>query len=153
MSSSLDQAGVITKTVDDGILLLDAISGYDDRDATSQDRTGIYGDQSQRKELLNKDTDIAGKKFALPKQYLSEGLDDRIREMFLNIVQKLTDAGATVDEIDLPLLEYGIMTYYIICPAEVSTNMARFDGIRFGLQGETQDHESIQQYYQHIRAK
>ncbi len=156
MSSSLDQPGTLTKTVDDGILLLDAICWADTQDATNQDRTWQYGDQSARKTLLEADADISqlkGKKFALPKQFLDEGLDDRIRAIFLNIVSVLRDAGVVVDEVDLPLLQYGIMTYYIICPAEVSTNMARFDWVRYGLQDDTSKYENIQKYYEHIRGK
>lgn len=150
MSSSLDQAWTITKTVDDAVLLLDSICWYDAQDAMSQDRIWKSGDQSGWKDLH---TDISTKKFAIPKQFLQWWLDDRIHDHFQIVVAGLQEAGATVEEIDLPILAYGVPTYYIICPAEVSTNMSRFDGIRYWLQWETQQYESIQKYYEHIRGK
>lgn len=150
MSSSLDQAWVMTKNVQDSIILLDAISGYDNNDATSQDRTGEFGDQAEWTDIQ---ANIKDKKIAVPKQFLGEWLDPRIRELFDQTLSKIKASGAQVQEIDLPILEYGIMTYYIINPAEVSANMARFDGIRFGLQDDTSAYGSLDEYYSKIRGK
>lgn len=90
-------------------------------------------------------------KIALPKQALVEGLDPKVKQRLLDTVEKLRANGITVDEVDLPMLAYAVPMYYTLMPAEVSTNMARFDGVRFGQQETTFDHGDIMKYYEKVR--
>jgi aspartyl-tRNA(Asn)/glutamyl-tRNA(Gln) amidotransferase subunit A len=146
MASSLDQVGTITKTVADAKILLSAIAGYDPNDAQSNQKA----DQKDRE---NPDTFVDKKrKIALPTQFLGEGLDPKIRTVFLALIDKLRAAGHQVDEIDMPILAYSVPIYYILMPAEVSTNLARFDGIRFGYQDDTMKYDDLQAYYDHVRS-
>lgn len=125
MASSLDQIGPITKTVEDAAVILNVISGYDSYDATSvnlriDDYTRALG------------RSIKGLKIGIPKEYFSEGLDRGVKRVIERAVQKLEGEGAKLVDISLPHQEYALATYYIIMPSEVSANLARFDGIRFG---------------------
>ncbi len=146
MASSLDQVGTITKTVTDAKILLSAIAGYDPNDAQSNTKA----DQKDRETpglLADKK-----RKIALPTQFLGEGLDPKIRATFLTLIDKLLAAGHQVKEVDMPILAYSVPIYYILMPAEVSTNLARFDGIRFGYQDDTMNYEDLQEYYDHVRS-
>lgn len=146
MASSLDQVGTITKTITDAKILLSAIAGYDPHDAQSSQKA----DQKDRE---NPDAFVDKKrKIALPKQFLGEGLDPKIRTVFLTLIDKLRAAWHQVDEIDMPILAYSVPIYYILMPAEVSTNLARFDGIRFGYQDDTMNYDDLQAYYDHVRS-
>ncbi|NOZ44463.1 MAG: hypothetical protein GXP45_04995 [bacterium] len=89
----------------------------------------------------------------MPKEFISEGLNPEIKEQLLSIVEKLRKAGAQVDEVQLPTLKYVLPIYYTLMPAELSTNLARFDGIRFGLQKNTMQFDSIQKYYEAVRTE
>ena len=149
MAASVNQVGVFAKNVEDGALLLDIISWYDERDAKSIDD---QKDKERRNKELDK-RDVASLKLAVPKQFFGPWLDSRIASACREKIEYLHSQGAVVEEIDLPLLEYAIPIYYILIPAEVSSEMARFDGIRFGLQEDTLDHDSIYKYYEHIRQK
>ncbi len=124
-ASSFDQIGPITKTVLDGAILLEAISGYDRRDSTSapvkNEKYSDYVGQS-----------IKGKKIGIPDEYFGEGLDNEIRRAVENGIKILEDAGAEVKKISLKYTRYAIATYYIIATAEASSNLARYDGIRYG---------------------
>lgn len=153
MSSSLDQAGVLTKTVEDAALLLNHMSGHDLLDATSVDTSAFEETKKPDSRLDLWDYSLTGKRFALPKQYITDALDERIYTRLREVVSFLESQWAVVDEIDIPLLEYGVSTYYIICPAEVSTNLARFDGIRFGLQWDMSEYDDLNKYYADIRTK
>ncbi len=148
MTSSLDQVWPITKTVEDNLILLKAIAWFDSNDATSSkiDDYKLMDDAMQIQSLKNF-------KIALPKQYFDEWLDPKVKEVILNAVEEAKKLGAQVDWIDFPLLKYALATYYIISPAEVSTNLARFDGIRFGYQENTFDYDSIYEYYAKVRAE
>jgi len=146
MASSLDQVGTITKTVADAKILLSAIAWYDANDAQSNSKA----DQKDREMpglLVDKK-----RKIALPTQFLGEGLDPKIRTVFLALIDKLRAAGHQVDEVDMPILAYSVPIYYILMPAEVSTNLARFDGIRFGYQDDTMKYDDLQEYYDHVRS-
>ena len=130
------------------MLLLQAIAGHDGADATSVDR----GDEPQQRTTDIQRSSLAGMKCAVPREYLSsEGLDPRIRQSCLETIDLMRSLGAEIEEIDIPLLKYVIPLYYVIVPAEVSTNMARFDGIRYGLQRDTLDYDDIFAYYASIR--
>lgn len=125
MASSLDQISPTAKTVEDVAIVLSAIAGEDLKDATSA--------QSADKKYEDYLTgDIKGKTIGIPKEYM-EGLPREIKEIFEKSVEKFKALGAKVEEISLPHVEYALATYYIIVTSEVSSNMARFDGIKYGL--------------------
>lgn len=124
-ASSLDQIGPLTKTVDDAALMLQAIAGHDPADSTSLDAPV----PDYRAEM---DHGVKGMKLGLPKEYFGEGIDPEVRKRVESAVKRLEEAGAEILEISLPHTEYAIATYYIIAPAEASSNLSRFDGIRYG---------------------
>jgi aspartyl-tRNA(Asn)/glutamyl-tRNA(Gln) amidotransferase subunit A len=124
-ASSLDQIGTVTKSVRDGAILLEAISGHDDHDSTSADAVVPKFTESVGKS-------IEGLKIGIPDEYYEEGLDENVRTMVERGVQILRDAGADTKKINLGYTKYAIATYYIIATAEASSNLARFDGIRYG---------------------
>lgn len=128
-SSSLDQIGPLTRNVKDNALALNAISGFDEKDGTSAgvkvpDFTeGLTGD-------------IKGMKVALPKEYLGEGVDAGVRKAVLKAAETFKALGASVEEVSLPHSKYGVAVYYIIASSEASSNLQRFDGIRYGYRSE-----------------
>ncbi|MEK7464319.1 MAG: Asp-tRNA(Asn)/Glu-tRNA(Gln) amidotransferase subunit GatA [Patescibacteria group bacterium] len=124
MSSSLDQIGPITRTVEDAAILFKAISGKDEFDSTSVDTD--YDD------VINPDLDdLKNLKIGLPKEYFISGLDKKVSDGMDLAIAKLKSLGLKFEEISLPNTKYALSVYYIIMPAEVSTNLARFDGIRY----------------------
>lgn len=124
MASSLDTVGHLTKTVYDSALILNVTAGHDDFDATTpEEPVPDYTEGIER--------GVRGVKIGLPKEYFS-GLDPKIKKVIMAAVKKLEYLGAKVGEVSLPHTEYGVATYYIIQPSEVSSNLARYDGIRFG---------------------
>ena len=127
MASSFDQIGPITKTVEDAAIVLSRIAGKDRKDSTSMPTA-----DKNYEDLLG-GANISGLKIGVPKEYFaSKGLDPRVRELIEKSIQKYKDLGAEIIGISLPSGEYALATYYVIVPSEVSSNMARFDGIRFG---------------------
>jgi aspartyl-tRNA(Asn)/glutamyl-tRNA(Gln) amidotransferase subunit A len=127
MASSFDQIGPVTKTVEDAAIVLSRIAGKDRKDSTSMTTT------EKNYENLLGGADISNLKIGVPKEYFeTEGLDPRVRELIEKAIRKYKDLGAQIIDISLPSGEYALATYYIIVPSEVSSNMARFDGIRFG---------------------
>ncbi len=127
--STLDQVGTFARDVRDLALLTSSISGHDKMDFTTNSRENVDLFTG-----LNKD--IRGKKIAIAKDFLGEGLDEAARKNMLEIITVLKDLGAEVDFIDLKLTDYSLAAYYIISSAEASSNLARFDGIRFGKRAE-----------------
>jgi len=125
-ASSLDQIGVFGRTVDDAALALEIIAGRDTLDSTS-------GDQPVHRYRLEAGTTLKGVVVGIPKEYFPESLDPRIRELCERALEILRGLGATTREISLPHTDLAIPTYYIIAPAEASSNLARFDGVRYGL--------------------
>ncbi len=146
MASSFDQVGVMTKTVYDAALLLDAIAWIDKHDATSVETL----DTKSRFDAL-KDFPLAWKKIWYCKQFFGEWIDPLIEKNTKDTLASLQAQWAEIVELDFPLLKYMVSVYYILMFAEVSTNMARFDGIRFGLQDETSAFWSIKEYYAKVR--
>lgn len=148
MASSLDQVGVMTQTVDDAEILLKAIAWFDPKDSQSDPRADDFvNDQSQI-------TNDQCKRFKIwvPKEALWEGLDPQIKKIFLVTIEKLRAEWIVVEDISLPMLSYSVPMYYTLMPAEVSTNLARFDGIKFGLQSDSMDVDTLQKYYETIRS-
>jgi aspartyl-tRNA(Asn)/glutamyl-tRNA(Gln) amidotransferase subunit A len=124
-ASSMDQAGPMTKDVRDCALLLKAISGHDPSDSTS-----VNCPVPDYYKLLT--GDIAGLRLGIPKEYFSPGVQPAIDEAVHRAIRHLEDSGATIEEISLPHTEYAVAVYYIVATAEASSNLARYDGIRFG---------------------
>ena len=124
-ASSLDQAGTFARTAEDCALLLQGMAGFDPQDSTSIDEpvpdysAGLNGS-------------LEGLRIGLPKEYFGPGLDPRIGDLIQQAVKELEKLGATVKEISLPNMQHAIPAYYVIAPAEASSNLSRFDGVRFG---------------------
>jgi len=124
-ASSLDQIGPITRDVRDAATLLTAISGYDPRDSTSVNlEVPDYA-----RSLTG---DIKGKRIGVPREYFAQGVEGSVADAVKAAIAKLTELGAIAEEISLPHSEYALPTYYILAPAEASSNLARYDGVRFG---------------------
>lgn len=128
-ASSLDQAGPITKTVEDSALILQAIAGIDEKDSTSADipvpnYTSFLGQS------------VKGKKVGVPKEYKIDGISNDILEIWDKGIKILKDAGCEIKEISLPRTKYALPTYYMLATAEASSNLSRFDGIRYGYRAE-----------------
>ena len=123
MASSLDQIGPITKTVGDCQTVFDAINGKDKLDSTSVDL---------KKEIRNTKFEIKNLRIGMPKEYFAQGLEKEVEKLVKEAIKKLENLGARVKEINLPYSEYALACYYIIMPSEVSANLARYDGIKYG---------------------
>ncbi|WP_067839103.1 Asp-tRNA(Asn)/Glu-tRNA(Gln) amidotransferase subunit GatA [Amphibacillus sediminis] len=133
-ASSLDQIGPITKTVEDNAHLLQAIVGHDPMDSTSANiDIPTYSDAFKQ--------DVKGLKIAVPKEYLSdqEGVDQEVRESVLAALKVYEDLGATWEEVTLPHSKYAVAAYYLLASSEASANLARFDGVRYGVRSENAD--------------
>jgi len=124
-ASSLDQAGPMAQTAEDCALLLNAMAGFDRRDSTCLDKPV----PDYTAELNN---DIAGLKIGLPKEYFGEGLDPGVAEKVEQAIQQYRDMGAEIIDISLPNTHLAVPVYYVVAPAECSSNLSRFDGVRFG---------------------
>jgi len=149
MASSLDQVGVLSKTVDDAEILLKAIAWFDSKDSQSDPRADDFVNSGFRIQS----SEIMKFKIGVPKEVLWEGLDPQIKALFLQTIDKLRASGITVEDISLPMMAYSVPMYYTLMPAEVSTNLARFDGIKFGLQSDSMDADTLQKYYALIRSE
>lgn len=125
--SSLDQIGPLTRSVKDNAAVLSAIAGHDDHDLTSSTQAvpNFAAD-------LNDATSVKGLRIGLPKEYLAEGVSDDVKAAILAAADTYRKLGATVDEVSLPHNKYGVAAYYIIASSEASSNLQRFDGIRYG---------------------
>ena len=144
-ASSLDQIGPITKTVEDAALLLEIISGSDDFDSTvSQNKVLKYSN------IINQKNSIDGLKIGLPKEYFIDGMDESVRQSIKEAVKHLEDMGANVIDISLPHSKYAIAVYYILATAEASANLARFDGMRYGVRNQ---HPDLLTVYKKTRAE
>ena len=128
-ASSLDQIGPLTKTVEDAAMVLDAICGYDKQDSTS-----VPGKETGFAAALT--GDIKGKRLALPKEFLGEGISPGVKSAILEAAKRFEGMGATVAEVSMPMLSNALPAYYIISSAEASSNLGRFDGVRYGYRAE-----------------
>ena len=128
-ASSLDQGGPLARTAEDCALMLQAMAGFDAKDSTSVE-------QPVDDYLAALSQPLNGLRIGLPKEYFGTGLDARIGEKVMAVVEELKKLGATVKEISLPNMQHAIPAYYVIAPAEASSNLSRFDGVRFGYRCE-----------------
>ena len=128
-ASSLDQAGPMAQTVKDCALLQEVISSYDPKDSTSID----FKRNEYSKELTN---NIKGKKIGIPKEYRVDGMPKEIEELWQKGIQYAKDCGAEIIDISLPHTSYALPTYYIVAPAEASSNLARYDGVKYGFRAK-----------------
>lgn len=168
--SSLDQIGPIAKDVTDCAVILETIASYDKKDATSMDR-GIYAPpESEDGEEAGLETgvsmakrprgyrftdalvdDVKGMRIGIPKGYFGEGLDSEVKDAVLHAAKVLEEKGAVVEEFDLNLVEYAIPAYYVIASAEASSNLARFDGVKYGYR--TEDFSDLHNMYKKTRSE
>ncbi len=145
-ASSLDQAGPMTKDVRDAAIMLEAMCGHDPKDSTSAElavpnfEAALTGD-------------IKGKKIGLPKEYRMDGMPTEIEKLWADGANMLRDAGADVVDISLPHTKYALPAYYVIAPAEASSNLARYDGVRFGHRATLDAGDGINEMYEKTRAE
>lgn len=142
--SSLDQVGPIARDVSDCAAVLEAISSYDKKDSTSIFRKDLDFTTA----LQN---DVKGLKIGIPKDYLGEGLDEEVNKSILEAAKVFKDKGAIIEEFDLSLVEYAIPAYYVIASAEASSNLSRFDGVKYGLRAK--EYEGLHQMYKKSRSE
>ncbi len=143
-ASSLDQIGPLTKDVTDAALLLNVIAGHDEKDSTSIDN----GKKDYTKSLI---ADVKGMKIGLPKEFLGEGINEEVKKAILEVANKYKELGAEVEECTLDIGKQSLATYYIIACAEASSNLGRFDGIRYGYRSENYD--NLKDIYKNSRSE
>ena len=143
-ASSLDQIGPITKDVTDAAILLNVISGHDEKDSTSYE----IEKKDYTKALKN---DVKGLKIGVPKEFFAEGINSEVKEKLEEAIETYKKLGATVEEISLDIAKYSLATYYIIACAEASSNLGRFDGIRYG--HRTEHFTNLKELYRNSRSE
>ncbi|TYO88436.1 Asp-tRNA(Asn)/Glu-tRNA(Gln) amidotransferase subunit GatA [Oceanicella actignis] len=145
-ASSLDQAGPMTRTVRDAAIMLRAMSGHDPRDSTSADmpvpdfEAALTGD-------------LRGKRIGVPREYRMEGMPPEIEALWARGAEMLRDAGAELVDISLPHTKYALPAYYVIAPAEASSNLARYDGVRYGRRAKLAPGDGVTEMYEKTRAE
>jgi aspartyl-tRNA(Asn)/glutamyl-tRNA(Gln) amidotransferase subunit A len=145
-ASSLDQAGPMTKDVRDAAILLQAMCGHDPKDSTSADRP-----VPDFEAMLT--GDIRGKTIGIPREYHRDDMPDEIAALWAEGRRMLQDAGARIVDISLPHTQYALPAYYVIAPAEASSNLARYDGVRFGHRAALDEGDGIVEMYEKTRAE
>ncbi|MBG6286756.1 Asp-tRNA(Asn)/Glu-tRNA(Gln) amidotransferase subunit GatA [Pseudomonas nitroreducens] len=143
-ASSLDQGGPLARTAEDCALMLGAMAGFDPKDSTCVD-------QPVDDYLAALAKPLTGLRIGLPKEYFGAGLDSRIADAVMKVVEQLKQLGAVVKEISLPNMQHAIPAYYVIAPAEASSNLSRFDGVRYGYRCENP--KDLQDLYKRSRAE
>lgn len=144
MASSLDTIGPLCKTIEDTALVLEAISGKDTMDGTT-------GDKDVPNYVAALTGDTKGLKIGLPKEYFSDDMNDEVRQSIMDSCEVLKSLGAEIVDVSMPHTQYATPAYYVICPSEVSSNMARYDGIRYGHVVEKPD--DLIDYYHKTRTE
>ncbi len=145
-ASSLDQAGPMTKSVRDAAIMLETMCGHDPMDSTSADipvpnfEAALTGD-------------IRGKTIGIPREYRMDGMPDEIEKLWSDGTAMLKDAGAKIVDISLPHTKYALPVYYVIAPAEASSNLARYDGVRYGHRARLEQGDGITEMYEKTRAE
>jgi len=143
-ASSLDQIGPITKDVTDAALLLNIIAGHDEKDSTSMNL-------EKKDYTLSLVNDVKGMKIGIPKEYIGEGVDEEVKQAILSVAKKYEELGAIVEECSFEVGQYATGTYYIIADAEASSNLGRFDGIRYGYR--TEKFDNLKDIYRNSRSE
>ena len=143
-ASSLDQIGPMTKDVTDNAILLNLIAGHDRRDSTSVNESK----KDYTKSLVN---DVKGLKIGVPKEYFGDGINDEVKQSLKQVIEKYKELGAIVEECSVDTADYAVATYYIICCAEASSNLGRFDGIRYGYR--TKNFKTLKDIYKNSRSE
>ena len=143
-ASSLDQIGPITKDVTDSAMLLNLIAGHDEKDSTSMD----LEKKDYTKSLVN---DVKGMRIGIPKEYLGEGINEEVKNAILEVAKKYEELGAVVEDCSFDVGQYATSVYYIIADAEASSNLGRFDGIRYGYRSEKYD--NLKDIYRNSRSE
>ena len=143
-ASSLDQIGSITKDVTDSAMLLNLIAGHDEKDSTSMD----LEKKDYTKALVN---DVKGMRIGIPKEYLGEGINEEVKNAILEVAKKYEELGAVVEDCSFDIGQYATSVYYIIADAEASSNLGRFDGIRYGYRSEKYD--NLKDIYRNSRSE
>ena len=143
-ASSLDQIGPITKDVEDCAILLNMITGHDEKDTTSIEMEKIDYTKSLKK-------DIKGIKIGVPKEFFGEGINQEVKDVLQKSIQKYKELGAEIEEFSLDIAQYALATYYIIACAEASSNLGRFDGIRYGYR--TKEYSNLRELYKKSRSE
>ena len=143
-ASSLDQIGTLTKDVEDAAILLNIIAGHDEKDTTSANREKI----DYTKCLQN---DVKGLKIGIPKQYFGDGINSEVKDAINEVIKQYEKMGAIVEECSLDVADYALATYYIIACAEASSNLGRFDGIRYGYR--TKNFNDLKDLYKNSRSE
>jgi aspartyl-tRNA(Asn)/glutamyl-tRNA(Gln) amidotransferase subunit A len=143
-ASSLDQAGPMAPSAEDCAMLMNVMAGFDERDSTSLERD---------KEDYTRDLDkpLAGLKIGLPKEFFAEGLSDEVAKKIDNAIGEYKKLGATTVEVSLPNMGLSVPVYYVLAPAEASSNLSRFDGVRYG--HRTSDYKDLLDMYEKTRAE
>lgn len=142
--SSLDQIGPMTKDVSDCAAVLEVLAGYDEKDSTSMPQ-----EDYQYREALKKD--VKGLRVGIPKEYFGEGIAPEVKETVLAAAKTLQEQGAIVEEFSMKMVRYAIPAYYVIASAEASSNLSRFDGVKYGYR--TPDYENLQDVYKKTRTE
>ena len=142
--SSLDQIGPMAKDVTDCATILETIASHDPKDSTSVKRE----DYDFTSALTD---DVKGMRIGIPRDYMGEGLDEEVKAAVLDVAKKLEEKGAIVEEFDLSLVQYAIPAYYVIASAEASSNLARFDGVKYGYR--TESYEGLHNMYKKTRSE
>ena len=143
-ASSLDQIGPITKDVTDSAMLLNLIAGHDEKDTTSEDMPK----KDYTKALKN---DVKGLKIGVPKEFFGEGINEEVKTSLENVIQEYKNMGAEIEEFSLDIAQYALATYYIVACAEASSNLGRFDGIRYGYR--TPEFANLKELYKKSRSE
>ena len=143
-ASSLDQIGPITKDVTDSAILLNLIAGHDEKDSTSMD----LEKKDYTKALVN---DVKGMRIGIPKEYVGEGINEEVKNAILEVAKKYEELGAVVEDCSFDVGQYATSVYYVIADAEASSNLGRFDGIRYGYRSEKYD--NLKDIYRNSRTE
>ena len=143
-ASSLDQIGPITKDVTDSAMLLNIIAGHDEKDSTTMD----FEKKDYTKSLVN---DVKGLRIGIPKEYIGEGVNEEVKQAILEVAKKYEEMGATVEECSFEVGQYATSVYYVLADAEASSNLGRFDGIRYGYR--TEKFSDLKDIYKNSRSE
>lgn len=150
-SSSLDQVGSLSKSVEDSVYFLDAVAGHDPKDSTSA--PVLKPNWIQSLEASKGKMDWSSVRIGVPQEYFGDGLSEKVDQSVRDVLKWCESQGATLKEVSLPHSQYGVATYYIVAVSEASSNLARFDGVRYGARSQdVKDAKDLQEFYLNARS-